>query len=166
MTTRLLPLVLALSGVAATARQAAAQDAPPERPFSVVAQTFVAVLVEDADSAARWYARVLGLTEVNTIDGGDGRYSIRILEGQGLTVELIRLRGAEAPEADRPLGLFKVGFFVDDIDAAYAWLADLDVDVDQGIFHDEALAARSFVFRDPYGNRLQLFQRCGTDCTP
>jgi hypothetical protein len=37
-------------------------------------------------------------------------------------------------------------------------------DTDDPIFIDEALNARSFVFCDPYGNRLQVFQQCGREC--
>jgi len=157
----LLPILATL----ASAVPANAQGpASPDRGFAVVDQTFVALLVADAQAAAAWYRDVLALTEVNRIEAEDGRYAIRVLEGQGLTVELIRLEGVGPAPTDRTLGLFKAGFYVDDIDAAYAWLASRDADVDPGIFHDKALASRSFLFRDPWGNRLQLFQRCDDDC--
>ena len=150
---------------AATAGSLKAQDpASPDRGFAVVDRTFIALLVEDAQAAAAWYRDVLALTEVKRIDAEDGRYAIRILEGQGLTVEVIRLAGVGPAPAERTLGLFKAGFYVDDIDAAYAWLAGRDADVDPGIFHDETLGSRSFLFRDPWGNRLQVFQRCDDDC--
>lgn len=124
--------------------------------FEVVGQTFVALQVPDAQASADWYQRVLGLDEVKRLDAEDGRYSIRILTRQGLTVELIRSNTA-VDVSGTPRGLFKAGFYVDDIEAAFAWLKSQEVDTDQRIFSDEALSLRSFVFRDPDGNRLQVF---------
>ncbi|MFT5515892.1 MAG: catechol-2,3-dioxygenase [Rhodothermales bacterium] len=100
---------------------------------------------------------MFGVEEVNHIDAEDGRYAIRILTGGGLRVELIRARGTERP-SDRHLGLFKTGLFVSDIEAFHAVLEERTVDVDAQIFVDEALNARSFVFRDLEGNRIQAFQ--------
>jgi pimeloyl-ACP methyl ester carboxylesterase len=117
---------------------------------------FAAIVVEDADAAAAWYGSVLGLTEVSRSEAEDGQYSIRLLAGGGMTLELIRLRDAETP-TDRHLGLFKVGLYVDDIEAAHKQLIELGVDVDEAVFTDEALQTRSFVFRDPGGNRFQVF---------
>ena len=73
-------------------------------------------------------------------------------------MELIRQRGTAVSSVTR-VGFFKAGFFVDDIEAAFAWLRGRGVDTDDAIFTDDALGARSFVFRDIYGNRLQVFER-------
>jgi len=131
--------------------------------FAFDGPSFVAIRVGDVDAAASWYKRVLGLNEVNRIDAEDGRYFIRILSGGGLSVELIEERDVE-PTEDRHLGLFKVGLYVDDIDAFRSRLEGFGVDQDSRIFVDEALASRSFVFRDPDGNRIQAFQRCDGRC--
>lgn len=58
-------------------------------------------------------------------------------------------------------GLFKAGFYVNDIAALHRRLIGLAGDVDAGISRDDALGAQSFVCRDPEGNRLQVFQRGG-----
>lgn len=143
---------------------ALACQAPTSAPdFEVVGPSFLAIQTADVETAADWYASVLGLSEVNRIDAEDGRFSIRILSNDGLSVELIQMRGSEAPH-DRHLGLFKAGFYVDDIDAAHAWLERREVDVDPRIFEDGALQARSFLFRDIDGNRLQVFERCREAC--
>lgn len=150
---------------AATAGSTAGR-APQERAsgFSITGDTFLAIQVADDSAAAAWWADLFDLEEVNHLAADDGRYSIRLLAGAGLTVELIRLRGAR-PAGDGPvLGLFKTGFWVDDLDAAHGWLVGQGVDADEATFVDEALGARSFVFRDPGGNRLQVFQRCHSDC--
>ena len=126
--------------------------------FQVVRGTFLALQVADLTVVADWYAAVFGLAEVNRIEAEDDRYAIRILRGRGLTVELIRQRDVVASEST-PLGLFKAGFHVDDLDALRRRLETLEADVDAGTFFDEALGVRSFVFRDPEGNRLQAFGR-------
>jgi catechol-2,3-dioxygenase len=132
-------------------------------PFQIVGASFVALQVVDVDAASEWYRRVFGVSEVNRIDAVDGRYRIRILDRSELTVELIESSDAPSPP-DRHLGLFKAGIYVDNIDAAYAWFRDQGVDVDQRIFVDEALGARSFLIRDLEGNRLQVFSRCQREC--
>jgi len=132
--------------------------------FQVVAGTFVAVQVPDLEAAATWYAETLGLRQANRIEADDGRYRIRILAASGLVVELIQLREAEPPSPGIRHGLFKAGFFVDDLAAAFRWLRSRGADMDGTTFVDEALNARTFVFRDPFGNRLQVFQSCEEAC--
>ena len=127
------------------------------------APSFVAIRVQDVDAASTWYRGVFQLAEVNRIDAEDGRYSIRLLSGGGLSVELIQERGVERPPAPH-LGHFKAGLYVSEIESFHRQLLERDVDVDADIFFDEVLNARSFVFRDNEGNRLQVFQRCGEGC--
>lgn len=124
---------------------------------------FLAVRVEDVGTAATWYGRVFDLDEVNRVDSPDGRFKIRVLSSGNLTVELIEERGV-VRSADRHVGHFKFGIYVPDIASFHRRLTELGVDVDADIFYDEALGARSFVFRDNEGNRLQAFQRCGGEC--
>lgn len=155
-----------LCGLLGLASGAHAQEpAETERRFRVLGPSFVAIVVRDDSAAAQWYRRVLGVTQTRHLTADDGRYSIRLLTGQGITLELLRLRDALGPP-DPHLGLFKAGFYVDDVEAAWRWLRTQGVDTDRAIFTDEALNARSFVFRDPEGNRLQVFQRCTPSCDP
>lgn len=139
------------------------QDVEPGSPYVLAGPAFMAIRVADADRAARWYATTLGLEEVNRVDAEDERYRIRILSGHGLGVELIQERGAE-PASTVGLGHFKAGMYVVDLDAFHRFLRGIGVDVDPEIFVDTALAARSFVFRDLEGNRIQAFQRCDGAC--
>ena len=131
--------------------------------FEILGPAFLALQVADVESAATWYSTVFSLSPVNEIDAVDGRYRIRILTSPTLTVELIETRDiARAPE--RHLGLFKFGFYVDDIEAAFRWFRGVGVETDNSTFVDSALSARSFLMRDPEGNRLQVFARCGESC--
>ncbi len=150
--------------VAFSASAAAQQPSANETGFNVVGRTFVAIQVRDEAAAAEWYTGVFGLEEVNRLESADGRYSIRILSGGGLSLELIRHEGAGPRRPEAPLGLFKTGFYVDDIEAALAWLRGRGVDTDRTVLTDRALQARTFTFRDVEGNRWQAFEACGGDC--
>ena len=134
-----------------------------EPPFALVGETFFAVQVQDDAAAAAWYSRAFGLAEIQHIAAEDGRYSIRTLGRGGLTVELIRLESTVSGPDPR-FGLFKAGFYVDDIDVAYRWLESLGTEMDERVLVDTVLSARMFVLRDLEGNRLQLFARCVGNC--
>jgi catechol 2,3-dioxygenase-like lactoylglutathione lyase family enzyme len=140
-------------------------DAQTERGFGLVGRSFFAVQTDDLDAAVAWYGSVLGLEELRRLAAPDGRYAIAILSDGGLTVELIRSRGASPTQGAR-LGLFKAGFYVDDIEAAHRWLLDRAPRTDRAISADEAIQARTFVFRDLDGNRLQAFETCPPGCGP
>jgi hypothetical protein len=159
------PCALLLLGLLCATR-AHAQDAGAcELPFEVAGPAFVAIQVRDDSAAADWYRRVFCLDELRYLAAEDGRYTIRILSRPGLSVEVIR--SVSTREGPNPgFGLFKAGLFVDDIDAAYRWLEEMEAERDARLFVDTALQVRTFVLRDPAGNRLQLFERCDTRCDP
>jgi len=132
--------------------------------FSIIGPTFFAIQVRDGSAAAEWYRNALGLRQINHLAVEDGSYSIRNLTGGDLTVELVRLPGTAPAPAEPHLGLFKAGFFVDDIAAAFKWLRSQSVDTDERIMVDREMQVRMFVFRDLAGKRLQVFERCGEGC--
>jgi catechol 2,3-dioxygenase-like lactoylglutathione lyase family enzyme len=151
-------VVAALLALGLSAPGAVAQA---EVPPTGIRDSFVAVRVADVEASATWYATVFDLVEVHRID--EPTYSIRILRGEGLNVELIEQQGvARAPA--RHLGLFKAGFFVRDIDTFFSAMQQRGVDTDAATSVDDALSVRSFVMRDLEGNRLQVFERCAERC--
>ena len=156
---RPLELLPALLLAAACAQGAGGQ----ELPFRVETPAFFAVQVEDVDDTGPWYSRLFLLPELASIDTEDGRYRIRILSGNGLTIEVIERRDSRAPDPDHR-GLFKTGVFVDDIEAAHAWVGQQGAQPDVRIVADSLLLARTFVLRDPEGNRIQFFERCDGRC--
>jgi catechol 2,3-dioxygenase-like lactoylglutathione lyase family enzyme len=120
-----------------------AQEMPPgEMDFNVVGLSFIAIQVRDDSAAAEWYTAMLDLDEVNRLEAQDGRYSIRILTGGGLSVELTRVSGAAPVPAGPHLGLFKAGLFVDNIEAAFALLRSNEVDTDRAISTDRTSSRR------------------------
>ena len=155
---------LSVALVVGTGPGAAAGQTDPG--FQVVGSSFVALQVRDDAALATWYRDTFGLVELRHLESEDGSRSIRILRGGGVAVEIIRADGAEAPAGRWSYGLFKAGFWVDDIQAAHAWFLDRGEGTDASILLDETLGARTFVTRDPEGNRLQLFFDCGERCSP
>jgi catechol 2,3-dioxygenase-like lactoylglutathione lyase family enzyme len=141
---------------------AQAEEADTAAP-ALTGPAFFALQVRDVDTMAVWYREVFGLREANRLEAEDGRYSIRILTGGVMTVELVHERRS-VPAPGRHFGLFKAGIHVSDIARFHSRLARLGVDVDADIIVDAALEVRTFVFRDPEGNRLQAFEACGGAC--
>ncbi len=161
---RIYPLFLVLSIVSATAALGQKPD-PYRQNMELDGPSFVAVTVQNVDKAAQWYSTILKLDLASSVDADDDRYRIRILSGNGMTIELIEQADATQPPATRQYGLFKFGFYVKDIGGFFNYLKTWQVDTDDTVFYDEALDAKSFGFIDLYGNRLQVFQRCDTfDC--
>lgn len=124
--------------------------------------SFFALLVSDVVAAQAWYEQQFGLEQVKEA-AVEGRFAIRILANEHLTVELIERTGATKPDGPHH-GHFKAGLFVDDLDAAFAWFQSRDIGMDERIVVDETLSVRTFVLRDLEGNRIQLFERCAGNC--
>jgi catechol 2,3-dioxygenase-like lactoylglutathione lyase family enzyme len=167
LTDKLKQLLVLLITSFALSQAVADEPLPTEesgKGFTVEGHAFIALQVEDDAAAVEWYRSVFGLEEVNHLESPNGIASVRILDGDGLSVELIDHGNATPGPTGYQHGLFKAGFHVDDIDAALAWLVERGVDAGIGIFTDQALQVRSFVFRDPWGNRLQIFEPCGEVC--
>ena len=119
---------------------------------------FFAVISQDVEVSAAWYSSLLQLEQVNRFhDEENGQYDIRMLKGEGFLLEIMQLADAvERPEG-YVRGLFKVGFFVDDLDAFMAALPDTYEPLRQ--MEDAANRVRFVQYRDPDGNYVQVFQR-------
>ena len=151
-----------LAAAATFAQPLPAQDAQGTTELGHVGPVFFALQVRDLDAMAAWYGEVFALQEVNRLRAEDGRYSIRILAGGGMSVELIHEpRAVGAP--DRRFGVFKVGLHLSDLSRLRTRLSAAGVEADAP-FVDRALGMRTFVFRDPEGNRIQAFQPCAGAC--
>lgn len=142
-----------------------------EAGWSVASPAFVAVSVMDFETSTEWYSTLFDLEVVREIEARDGSASVRILRGGDVVIELIAhsepigIAPEHADEAAfRFAGLFKTGVFVEGIEAMHADLLSRGTQVDARIGVDEVLGMRTFVFRDPDGNRLQAFERCSDGC--
>src|SRR5262249_47271594 len=96
-------------------------------PFKAVTASFFGVSVADMAASTQWYSQKLGLAVVTQTPIPAGG-AVTVLEGGGLTVELIRLTEAAprtGPASTRPEllhGIFKSGFVVKDLDKTIAQL--------------------------------------------
>lgn len=96
---------------------------------------------------------------------------VALLQGNGLVVELVEHPGAfdleaRLPELDKRYlahGLFKVGFFVADLDALVKRLKARGAVFKGEVFTDSVLGARSILVLDNSGNMIQLFERVSSE---
>ena len=124
---------------------------------------FFAISVADLEASSRWYAEKLGLEVVldTTMNGG---IAVRVLEGGGLIVELVRRDDAvpaDCPAADPALchGMFKAGVLVKDLDRTLEKLAARGVPVAFGPFPAQPNQRANAIIRDNAGNLIQLFEK-------
>lgn len=134
-----------------------AAAAADEAPIAAAAETgfpiYFAVLTDNIDVSSRFYRDTFGLTVRDDNEHPDGRWRIVNLESDALAVELIR--DARASEADRPLGFFKVGFRVPDVNEIADRLETATGERPRIVRH-EAHGIDILQIRDPDDNVLQL----------
>jgi catechol 2,3-dioxygenase-like lactoylglutathione lyase family enzyme len=148
----------------------ASQEAQPSVgavPLRVAKPAFFALLVPDVAKAVEWYGDTFGLTLVKEANDPNGTFAISILRSEELIVELIedersfaieeRLPGREKRE--RAHGIFKVGFEVQGLDRLREALEARGAILMGEIVLDVELGQRTFLLVDPFGNRLQFFER-------
>jgi catechol 2,3-dioxygenase-like lactoylglutathione lyase family enzyme len=134
-------------------------------PFTRVTGSFLAVSVPNLQASAKWYSENLGLSVVKQATSPDKKAAVTILQGNGLSVELVWFADAVslstiAPEITgnhQVHGIFKAGILVDDLDSMLAHLKSRDVTMAFEPFFDASLQCRMFAIRDNNGNILQFF---------
>ena len=144
---------------------AAAQASPPADALALTANgAFIAMSVADLPASTRWYSEKLGLKVVMESPRRD-KFTVTVLEGGGLIVELIQnddavpLRTA-APAATSNFlvhGIFKAGVIVDDLDKTLATLRARGVEIAIGPFPRRGDQRANVIIKDNSGNLIQLF---------
>lgn len=112
--------------------------------------TWIGVVVEDLETARRFWERVVGQPVTDT-----GPDYVQWELGDGRIFELIQR--SDSPEYDRPR--FQVGFAVEDIRTARQELIDLGAEPISEIMDGEVNSWA--YFRDPEGNVFEITQRPG-----
>jgi catechol 2,3-dioxygenase-like lactoylglutathione lyase family enzyme len=158
--------VIAIAGLLASCASPKAEPASPTttattNAFGAARGAFFALTVADVEAGAAWYADKLGLGVIMRMPKATGQPGVAILEGGGLTVELIQLDDAAPSGRDATLvhGFFKAGLTVDDLDAALAALKARGVDPFLGPFPAQDKVPANAIIKDNAGNLIQLFQR-------
>lgn len=129
-----------------------------EPPFASTHGAFFALSVADIDASAKWYSEKLGLAVVMRSPQQD-KASAVVLEGGGLTVELVKHDDAIAPSKESPLiyGFMKVGLVVDDLDKTIANLKGRGVPIFLGPFPARGNIKSNAIIKDNAGNLIQFF---------
>ena len=152
--------------VALTPAIGPAQGPKSRTPFKPVDGAFFALSVADVAASALWYSEKLGLDVVLEIPNQGGT-AVTVLEGGGLTVELLQLNGARplrnaCPGVTDPQsvhGFFKAGFVVKDLDDVVTELRARGVEIAFGPFPATESQRANVIIKDNSGNLIQLFGR-------
>ena len=122
------------------------------------------ITVTDAEKTAQWYEAMLGLVRRKTATFPKGK--VIILGSPDLEVEVIQHESSvdarkqlNISEDYLKRGIFKIGFYVDDLDAAVTRLKERKVHFYMEKGYDDELRLRFAIITDVDGNTIQLFQR-------
>ncbi|UDF04979.1 VOC family protein [Asticcacaulis sp. AND118] len=128
---------------------------------------FMAVSVADARATARWYTQMLGfaVTQEGAVPDRPIRFAF-LANGDSL-IEIIERPDAAPPplaensqrQAWRTHGIFKAGFWTDDIEALETHLTAKGALFSHRIVRPDGAPYRTLAVRDPEGNIVQIFGR-------
>ena len=131
--------------------------APPRR------GSFFAISARDAAATAAWYRDRLGFETLREGAAPDGQTRFALLKRRDDLIEIVQRTAAAAPPAaaarDRSseLGLFKVGFWVEDLAGLAAALEARATTFSHGIVTPPGATYQTFAVTDPDGNVVQFF---------
>jgi len=147
-------LVLAVCLLVAAPLSGATKN--PKPPFKPITGAFFGVSVPNMAESVRWYSEKLGLAPVFTASGSP---EVTVLEGGGLTVELIHQAAAQPgpTQPDLQHGVFKAGFLVRDFDSTMAELRARGVTIAFGPFPAQNGQRANVLIQDNAGNLIQIF---------
>ena len=149
------PFVLTLCLAVALATPPQAK--PHSLAFKAVTGAFFALSVPNLAESVQWYSDKLGLAVVfQTSSGGT---EVTVMEGGGLTVELIRDPAAQPGPARPELlhGVYKAGFLVKHFDTTVEELRARGVTIAFGPFTATDQQRANVLIRDNAGNLIQIF---------
>lgn len=127
--------------------------------------TFSALIVKDIDVSIAWYQEKLGYELRNKTENTERGFKLANLEHDVAELELIELSAAidlsksldGYTNRTRWVGIFKVGFTVEDFDLWIRHLESVNAD-----FYGDVVTMnerRMVIIKDPDGNRIQLFEQ-------
>ena len=122
------------------------------QPFKALAGAFFGVSVANMAQSVEWYSDNLGLAVA--FHQVQGTFEVTVLQGGGLTVELIHDPAAQPPVVARP---FKAGFFVKDFESTVNELHARGIPIAFGPFPARDGQQANLIIRDNAGNLIQIF---------
>ena len=146
-----------------TVSSAAAQQ--PASPWDRPDGAFFALSVADAEASALWYQKHLGFHVISRGEAPNGIAKGVLLEGRGSLLEIVQHSKArplaavlpQAAGAHEVHGIFKIGFHVRDLDAAYREMKTTGATIAYDLAFAREMGLRSFTVRDNEGNMVQFF---------
>lgn len=135
--------------------------------YDPTGQQFFALSVPHADLASSWYEKVFDMKLLKEIRTADSSAHIRIIGNDALLIEIGEMKnsrtlvdcGLDEKSVYKMQGIFKIGFYVNDITKAEHYFKAKGVSFRHGIFDDEATHSKAFIMQDPFGNMIQVLQR-------
>ena len=123
--------------------------------------SFFALSVRDIVSITRWYQSSLGFEVLREADSSGAEVRSAMLERDGNLIEVVQRDTASAPPRmpDRSYqhGIFKVGFWVADVDSLARELKQKKVAFVHGVVRPPGAGYRTFAVTDPEANVVQFF---------
>ncbi len=136
----------------------------PPAPIRAKCPMNFGITVPDAERTAQWYEATLGLVRRKTATFPKGKAII--LGSPDLEVEIIQHESSvdgrkqlNIPEGYLMRGIFKIGFYVDDLDSTVTRLKERKTHFYMERGYDEELRLRFAIIADGDGNTIQIFQR-------
>ncbi|MEO9917607.1 MAG: VOC family protein [Parasphingorhabdus sp.] len=129
-------------------------------------RAFFALTVKDIDSMSAWYQQMLKVEQIVKADRPAPDGPVVILGNNQLLIEMQMRSDAVdrhlymdgKKEAHRAFGVFKIGFFANDLDELARFLETKGANFNHPIVSTGApLHLRTFAMRDPEGNTVQVF---------
>jgi catechol 2,3-dioxygenase-like lactoylglutathione lyase family enzyme len=151
-------IVRSIVGAMVVLSGAASAQGVADGPMAFATGGFIALSVPDLEASANWYAQRLGLVRKMAVARSGAMAGVVLLEGPGLTVELIQLDSARAgPE--RPelrYGIAKAGILVSNFDSTVARLRARGIDFFFGPYPPRPNNRANVAFKDNSGNLIQI----------
>lgn len=132
-----------------------------------ITPSFAAIYVSNIDSSVTWYKQVFNLTQRNRTDNAERGFKQVVLINDIMMLELVELKKSIRPDSllrsyprgTWTQGVYKIGFTVDDMDAAHKELTAKNVKFFGKMVTDPVNNKRTFLVTDPDGNLVQFFER-------
>ncbi|MEO5564674.1 MAG: VOC family protein [Chitinophagaceae bacterium] len=127
---------------------------------------FFAISVANTSATSKWYEEVFQMNLLKEIRTPDSRVHIRIIGNDFLKIEILQTRNSKSiadlniknEQAFTVQGLFKIGFYVNDIARADAYFRDKKVVIQHEIFEDQETRSKSLIIQDLNGLMIQVMQ--------
>jgi catechol 2,3-dioxygenase-like lactoylglutathione lyase family enzyme len=157
---QLLVLTIVLAGIAQGQNPGGADALGGFRPY------LIGISVPNAQQAAAWYEEKLGFKRGGSEKTDTGTILI-VEESLGFAVELLQFDGSFSIHRSNPdydtasgklQGIVKIGFAVDNLEAALADLKRKQVRVIREITELKSFNVKFFLIEDNNGNVIQVFQ--------